>query len=218
MFHLAGATLGRQMMPIQPFLLLTHIIICITFSRYKTTGDGLAHTPTCRGEVILACIDRSDIHMQLHFFDMGKRLSQLALALALWTVGATGTSQANEPPQTQLPRARIQAGMHIIDAQVAQTPPQLEKGLMHRQSMPTNEGMLFVFPDKQQRCFWMKNTLIPLTIAFLADDGTVLQTEDMQAGSLASHCSKHAVRYALEMNLGWFKQRGFQPGDRLQMK
>jgi len=153
--------------------------------------------------------------MQLHVSFMGKCLKVIFLVLGFFVSVAI---QAADAPQTQLPRARIQAGMHIIDAQVAQTPAQMEIGLMHRKSMPTNEGMLFVFPDKQERCFWMKNTLMPLTIAFLADDGTLLQTEDMQAGSLASHCSKQPVRYALEMNLGWFKQRGLQPGTRLQIK
>ena len=145
----------------------------------------------------------------------GIRLGLLVLIVLLL---AGLSAWAGDAPQTQLPRARIQAGMYMIDVQVAQTPAQMEIGLMHRKSMPANEGMLFVFPDKQQRCFWMKNTLIPLTIAFLADDGTLLQTEDMQAGSLTSHCSKQAVRYALEMNLGWFNQRGLQPGERLQIR
>lgn len=140
--------------------------------------------------------------------------------LLMWSIWAGGTplAVASDAPQMGLPKVRIQAGMHIIEAQVAQTPAQMEIGLMHRKSMPVNEGMLFVFPDRQARCFWMKNTLIPLTIAFLADDGTVLQTEDMQPGALTSHCSKEPVRYALEMNLGWFKQRGLKPGSQLVMR
>ena len=157
----------------------------------------------------------SSLHALLSLLMPALRINTLWIWMCM---GVSSLAMAQEGPQTQLPRVRIQAGMHVIDAQVAQTPAQMEVGLMHRKSMPANEGMLFVFPDKQPRCFWMKNTLMPLTIAFLADDGTVLQTADMQAGSLDSHCSKEAVRYALEMNLGWFKQRGIAPGTRLNMK
>lgn len=87
---------------------------------------------------------------------------------------------------------------------------------MHRKDMPTNEGMLFVFEQASEQCFWMKNTLIPLTAAFIADDGTVVNLADMQPLVLDSHCSAAPVRYVLEMNQGWFAKRGIKAGSKLK--
>ena len=135
--------------------------------------------------------------------------SGLALVL-LWLAGA---ASAQEPQR--LPTVTLTAGMHNIAAMVAQTPEQRAVGLMHRREMATHEGMLFVFEQPATQCFWMKNTLLPLTIAFLADDGTIVNLADMQPQSLDSHCSAKPVRYALEMNQGWFARRAIKPGFRL---
>ena len=81
--------------------------------------------------------------------------------------------------------------------------------------MPTHEGMLFVFEQASTQCFWMRNTLIPLSVAFLADDGTVVNLADMKPQSDDSHCSTKPVRYVLEMNQGWFAKRGVKPGTRI---
>ncbi len=121
-----------------------------------------------------------------------------------------------DQPQLQLPRVAITAGMHVIQAQVASTPEQRSTGLMFRTEMPTNEGMLFVFEQPAGQCFWMKNTLIPLTAAFVADDGTIVNLADMQPQTLESHCSTAPVRYVLEMNQGWFAKRGIKAGSRLK--
>lgn len=118
-------------------------------------------------------------------------------------------------PQTQLQRTTLKAGMHLIQAQVAQTPEQRATGLMFRQDMPVNEGMLFVFEQAAVQCFWMKNTLLPLTAAFVADDGTVVNLADMKPQSLDSHCSERPVRYVLEMHQGWFAKRGIRAGFKL---
>jgi uncharacterized membrane protein (UPF0127 family) len=99
---------------------------------------------------------------------------------------------------------------------VARTPQQQQIGMMMRTQMAQHEGMLFVFDDVSARCFWMKNTLLPLSIAFIADDGTIVNLADMQPRSEASHCSTKPVRYALEMNQGWFVKRGIQAGYRLK--
>jgi uncharacterized membrane protein (UPF0127 family) len=122
---------------------------------------------------------------------------------------------AQNAPQQDLPRATLKAGMHLIQAQVASTPQQRAVGLMHRADMPANEGMLFVFEQPAVQCFWMKNTLLPLTAAFVQDDGTVVNLADMQPQSLDSHCSTKPVRYVLEMHQGWFAKRGIQSGFRL---
>ncbi|MGC1174854.1 DUF192 domain-containing protein [Polaromonas sp.] len=125
------------------------------------------------------------------------------------------TALAQNAPQTSLPRARLSAGMHQIDAQLALTPEQRQIGLMFRQEMPQTEGMLFVFEQPAQQCFWMKNTLLPLTAAFVADDGTVVNLADMKPQTTDSHCSEKPVRYVLEMNAGWFAKKGIKAGSRL---
>ena len=105
--------------------------------------------------------------------------------------------------------------MHLIQAQVAQTPDQRATGLMFRRDMPANEGMLFIFEQPAGQCFWMKNTLLPLTAAFIADDGRIVNLADMKPQSTDSHCSTRPVRYVLEMHQGWFARRGIQAGFKL---
>ena len=115
-----------------------------------------------------------------------------------------------------LPRVKLSAGMHQIDAQVAMQSEQRQIGLMHRQEMPASEGMLFVFEQAGKQCFWMKNTLIPLTAAFVADDGTIVNLADMKPQVTDSHCSEKPVRYVLEMNAGWFAKKGIKAGNKLK--
>lgn len=114
-----------------------------------------------------------------------------------------------------LPRVKLGAGMHQIDAQVALTPEQRQIGLMFRKEMQQHEGMLFVFEAPAPQCFWMKNTLLPLTAAFVEDDGTIANLADMKPQTTDSHCSAKPVRYVLEMNQGWFAKRGLKAGSRL---
>ena len=146
----------------------------------------------------------------LSLFSRGSR--HLAL-LALLTSFAN--AHAQEAPQMDLPRVELAAGMYRIDAQLAQTPGQRQIGLMHRKSMPPQEGMLFVFEQPGVQCFWMKNTLLPLTAAFVADDGSIVNLADMQPQSETSHCSQKPVRYVLEMNQGWFSQKRLKAGSKL---
>lgn len=134
----------------------------------------------------------------------------LALVLAL---GPT-PSQAQQP-QLNLPRVKLLAGMHQIDAQVASTPEQRATGLMWRRDMPMHEGMLFVFEQPAVQCFWMMNTPSPLTAAFVADDGTLVNLANMKPLSTESHCSARPVRFVLEMNQGWFEKKGLRAGARL---
>lgn len=126
-----------------------------------------------------------------------------------------GLAQAQDDPQTNLPRVKIGAGMYIIETQVALTPEQRQTGLMFRREMPQGEGMLFVFEQPSTQCFWMKNTLLPLTAAFVEDDGTIANLADMAPQTLDSHCSTKPVRYVLEMNVGWFAKKGIKAGSKL---
>ena len=124
-------------------------------------------------------------------------------------------SFSQEGPQLNLQRIKISAGMHQIDTQLAMTRIERQIGLMNRPSMPAHEGMLFVFEQPSKQCFWMKNTLLPLTAAFVADDGTIVNLVDMKPQVLDSHCSTKEVRYVLEMNQGWFAKRGIKAGSKL---
>jgi uncharacterized membrane protein (UPF0127 family) len=138
-------------------------------------------------------------------------LGLLGLALAL-----AGSAAAQTEAQPRLDTVTLQAGMHNIRAEVARTPLQTQTGMMFRREMASHEGMLFVFDGLSRRCFWMKNTLLPLSIAFIADDGRIVDLAEMQPQSEASHCSSEPVRYALEMNQGWFAKRGIKPGFKLK--
>jgi uncharacterized membrane protein (UPF0127 family) len=136
---------------------------------------------------------------------------------ALLALALTTSSPAAEPagqPQ-QLPTVTLHAGMHNIVAQVAKTGEQRQIGLMFRQQMATHEGMIFVFESPATQCFWMRNTLLPLSAAFVAEDGSIVNIEDMKPQSDDSHCSKKPVRFVLEMNQGWFAKRGLKAGDKL---
>ena len=126
-----------------------------------------------------------------------------------------GSAHAQGSPQLNLERTLLMAGMHRLDVQVAQTPSQHQIGLMWRKDMPPHEGMLFVFEHATTQCFWMRNTLIPLTAAFLEDDGTIVNLADMKPQSDDSHCSAKPVRFVLEMNQGWFAKRQIKPGFKL---
>lgn len=111
-----------------------------------------------------------------------------------------------------LPVAPLNIGVHLIRAELAVSDEERARGLMFRQSMGENEGMAFRFPHSRQVCMWMKNTLIPLSVAFISEDGRIINIEDMQPQTLEPHCAKRPARFALEMNQGWFRKRGIQPG------
>ena len=118
-------------------------------------------------------------------------------------------------PQPTLPRIDIQAGMHVIRAELAADGASRMRGLMMRERLGPNEGMLFVFEQKAGHCFWMKNTLIPLSIAFIDDDGTIANVLDMKPHDESSHCPARPVRFALEMEQGWFARRALAAGAKL---
>ena len=114
-----------------------------------------------------------------------------------------------------LPVVQLSAGMHLIRAEVAADFASRGQGLMYRTAMPSNAGMLFIFDEAATQCMWMKNTLIPLSVAFIDDRGAIVNIADMEPHSETSHCAGQPVRYALEMNRGWFAARGIKPGSRL---
>jgi hypothetical protein len=116
----------------------------------------------------------------------------------------------------ELPTIPLAIGTHRLVAEVAATPEQRSTGLMHRFSLRPDHGMLFVFAAPDRQGFWMKNTFIPLSIAFIGDDGRIVNIADMSPQTETTHWSRGPVRYALEMRKGWFGERGIRPGDRVQ--
>ncbi len=138
-------------------------------------------------------------------------MRRLILAIALTAAAAAAAAQAQA-----LRTIQLGAGMHLIHAEVADRDATRALGLMHRTSLPPNGGMLFVFDQDAIHCMWMKNTLIPLSVAFVDAQGAILNVADMQPHSEQSHCAARPARYALEMTQGWFAQRGIRAGARLR--
>jgi uncharacterized protein len=114
-----------------------------------------------------------------------------------------------------LPVAELRAGMHLIRAEVAADFSTRGRGLMHRKGLAPNAGMLFIFDGPSQQCMWMKNTYIALSVAFLDEQGMIINIADMQPHSEQTHCSARPALYALEMTRGWFAERGIKPGSKL---
>ena len=141
--------------------------------------------------------------------------SKSRIPALLFGVLMCAAAQAQTGPQ-KLPSTLLNAGIHVIRAELARSPDERSTGLMFRTAMGTNEGMLFAFDEAGQQCFWMKNTLIPLAVAFVEDDGSIVNIETMKPQTLDSHCSAKPVRFVLEMNEGWFAKRGIRPGAKLR--
>ncbi len=137
----------------------------------------------------------------------------LTVAFAIFSVAAL---PAAAQESQQLPTTSLNIGIHVIKAEVAHTDAQREQGLMFRKKMGSNEGMVFVFDNPAGICMWMKNTLIPLSVAFIDAKGTILNVEEMKAQTLDSHCAQGAASYALEMNKSWFKDKNIKAGAVIQ--
>ncbi|HEY9317803.1 MAG TPA: DUF192 domain-containing protein [Achromobacter sp.] len=149
------------------------------------------------------------------FFKSAIRKALSAAAVAATAFALSAGAQAQTGPQAPLPTTQLSAGIHIIRAEVANTDATRRDGLMFRKELPGNEGMLFVFEQPDVQCFWMRNTLLPLSIAFIADDGTIVNIDDMAPQTEDPHCAKKPVRYALEMAQGWFAEHGIKAGRKI---
>lgn len=132
-----------------------------------------------------------------------------------WLPGAVLALAVGVAAAQALPVMELTAGFHRIEAEVAANNAARMQGLMQRKSMAPQRGMLFVFDRDAQHCMWMKNTFLPLSVAFIDASGKILNIEDMQPHSEDNHCAAQPARYALEMNVGWFAQRGIKGGDRI---
>ena len=135
-------------------------------------------------------------------------------SIALVIAFASPLAAAQQP--ARFPLVSLTAGMHVIRAEVAATEAERQQGLMYREKMGPNEGMVFLFGVPASVCMWMKNTNIPLSVAFIDDHGKIVNIEDMQPHTTDSHCAKKPVRYALEMNQGWFRQKNIKAGTQIE--
>ena len=142
--------------------------------------------------------------------------SVLSTLVACAPGDSNAASQPEKPsgkPQKGLATVDLRSGTVVITVELAVSPSEQETGLMHRTELQDGRGMLFVYPDDRRLAFWMKNTLIPLSIAYLDAHGVIRELYDMQPQSLASVESERYVRYALEAPRGWFERVGLKPGD-----
>lgn len=144
-------------------------------------------------------------------------LKPLTPYLALLFLCIAESASAQIWMQDKLPTVSIGIGKIHIEAEVANTDQTRQIGLMGRQHMGKNKGMLFVFGSNHIQCMWMKNTLIDLDVAFLDEQGHIINIESMLAGSTQIHCAKKPVKLALEMNKGWFKNNHIHNGFKLSL-
>ncbi|MEK9774845.1 MAG: DUF192 domain-containing protein [Quisquiliibacterium sp.] len=142
-------------------------------------------------------------------------LQLLTAALVALSGIVEPSALAQTTAQPRLPTVELQAGIHLIRAEVAASEATRTSGLMFRQRLGPNEGMLFVFQSPDQHCFWMRNTPLALSIAFIDPQGKIVNIEQMMPRSDQSHCAARPVPFALEMEQGWFKRRGFGPGSQI---
>jgi uncharacterized membrane protein (UPF0127 family) len=140
---------------------------------------------------------------------MNKLILRSSILAALLALSAPAHSQQ------KFPAIPLNAGMYVIQAEVAAKDAERQQGLMYRRVMGANEGMVFLFDRPATVCMWMKNTFIPLSVAFLDRDGKILNIEDMEPLNEKSHCAKGPASYALEMNKGWFRQKNIKPGSEI---
>lgn len=140
----------------------------------------------------------------------GLRAALAALAIAL----ALPVAAQNAAPAKPLPVITVKVASHALKVEVVSTPEQRSRGLMFREKIGRNDGMLFIFDEPGYHAMWMMNTLIPLSVAFLDGEGRILNIEDMQPKTLDSHAAQGPARYAVETNIGWFAERKIKPGDK----
>jgi len=147
----------------------------------------------------------------------GKSILTLLFSLVFF-LGSLSSCKALEKFEKRDLTIEGKAGKVIVKAEIAVTDAQREQGLMYRKKLNDGEGMLFIFQSDQILSFWMKNTLVPLSIAYISYDGRILEIYDMQPGNLDPVKSSRSVRYALEVPQGWFSRAGLGVGDRLNIQ
>ncbi|MGZ9006205.1 MAG: DUF192 domain-containing protein [Burkholderiales bacterium] len=137
----------------------------------------------------------------------GNTLKALTAAMLLIVCGLA---------RAELPTMTVAIRGHQLVAEVASNDAHRATGLMHRRMLPDNRGMLFVFVETAYHSMWMMNTFIPLSVAFIDREGTIINIADMEPQTTTTHGASRPAKYALEMNQGWFRKRGIKPGDKVE--
>jgi uncharacterized protein len=152
----------------------------------------------------------------------GGKFVLISLAASLLLIPALAScatkKELTDSPNPRLPTALLRVGGSQILAELARTEAERERGLMFRTSLEEGKGMLFLFDKDDRLAFWMKNTTIPLSLAYIASDGTLRQIVELAPLSLASVQAERSVRYALEVPKGWFDRAGVRVGDKLDLQ
>jgi len=156
--------------------------------------------------------------------------SLLLVCISLSTLAFSDTAQLRDNPvrnthllpvqqlqMVEFERVMLQVGEHLLDTEIAETPAQKAQGLMWRETLGQDSAMLFILDDSQQQCFWMRNTLIPLTLAYIDRNGRIVEFFDMQPLSDETHCATQPAQFGLEVNQGWFAKKGIIPGDQIRL-
>ena len=182
----------------------------IAYGRIKHDRHALLNWRIVKMQGMLAAVfikGFSDIMQNLTSRLMATSTAALLVALSFSTAYA----------QQTLPVNRFSVGINVIEAEVASTEPQRELGLMNRKQLGTNQGMMFIFDRPSGYCMWMKNTLLPLSVAFLDKEGVIVNIEEMLPQTETTHCATRAALYALEMSAGWFKTKGIKAGAKIEL-
>lgn len=135
-------------------------------------------------------------------------------AISFLLVVFSSFSFAQQP--RSFPVISLSTGIYVIQAEVAAKESEREQGLMFREKLGPNQGMLFLFDAPAGICMWMKNTLIPLSVAFIDEKGKIINIEEMQPQTTTSHCANKPARYALEMNKDWFSRKNIKAGRSIE--
>jgi uncharacterized protein len=138
-----------------------------------------------------------------------------SFVLVICAAAVVGAAAA-APVVVELPATTLVIGKQKLTAEIAATPEQRQTGLMYRFSLKPDHGMIFVFEQPEPQAFWMKDTYVPLSIAFIGSDGRIVNIEDMAPRDESRHWSAGPAQYALEMRKGWFAEHGIGPGDRVE--
>ncbi len=144
-----------------------------------------------------------------------EKMTNSALKTLLLTLGLAISAALPALAQSRFPVTTLNIGVHLIKAELAIRDEERAQGLMFREQLGANEGMVFRFPENRPVCMWMKNTFVPLSVAFIDETGKIINIEDMQPQTQDAHCAKRPARYALEMNQGWFRQKNVKPGAKI---
>jgi uncharacterized protein len=144
-----------------------------------------------------------------------QRPRRALLLVAALCVAACGNAARPTVPGAQLPLEWLVVGTHRISVEVASGPAERNRGLMFRESLPADHGMLFIFPDERLLTFWMRNTSLPLSIAYADAGGRIVRISDLEPLDEHPVSSGRPARYALEMRRGWFREHAVFEGDRI---